>query len=236
MVQNGVMPDPVRRQLPNALTVLRLILAGGFFAALNAYRYPDQNAIWVYIAIVLFILATFTDALDGHLARKWNVVSTFGRIMDPFCDKVLILGAFIYLAGPRFVVPQWVEAGEFFVMATGVYPWMAVVVLARELLVTGVRGVIEGGGVEFGSLLSGKIKMILQSIVIPIVLLLTVAAKTGSTPWAMWTCHVLVYVTVIVTVWSGLPYIFGLRRFYTGEGNAPAATTSTDETPSNDQH
>ncbi len=140
MGKDGDTDPPV---LPNALTVLRLVLAAGFFAALNAYRYPDQGVPWANIAIVLFILAAVTDALDGALARRWEVISTFGRIMDPFCDKVLILGAFIYLAGPRFVDPDWVAEGSFFTMTTGVYPWMVVVLLARELLVTGIRGVVE---------------------------------------------------------------------------------------------
>ncbi len=207
-----MLTDAMRQRLPNQLTILRLLLAAGFFASLNVYRYPDENTTWVWIALGMFILAAITDALDGYLARRWDVISTFGRVMDPFCDKVLILGAFIYLAGPRFVVPDWVEQGNFFTMATGIYPWMVVVIFARELFVTGIRSVVESRGVKFGSMLSGKAKMILQSIIIPIVLVLVVGFETGSTPWAMWTCHVLVYATVIVTAWSGLPYIFGARR------------------------
>jgi phosphatidylglycerophosphate synthase len=200
------------QQLPNALTVLRAVLAAGFFAALNAYRYPDENVIWGNVAIGLFIAAAITDALDGYLARKWKVESIFGRIMDPFCDKVLILGAFIYLIGPRFLVKSWVEDGSYFTMATAVYPWMVVVILARELLVTGIRGVVESMGLSGASNWSGKAKMILQSIVVPIVLFLVINFRTHQTPWAMWTCHILVYATLLVTVWSGLPYVTGLRK------------------------
>lgn len=205
------MSPSVWQQLPNALTVLRAILAAGFFAALNAYRYPDEGVLWGNIAVGLFIAAAVTDALDGHLARKWHVESVFGRIMDPFCDKVLILGAFIYLAGPRFVVKEWVEDGSYFTMATGVYPWMVVVILARELLVTGIRGVIESMGMSGASNWSGKIKMILQSIIVPIVLVLVINFKTSRAEWAMWTCHIMVYTTLVVTVYSGLPYVTGLR-------------------------
>jgi len=207
-----MLTDAMRQRLPNQLTIMRLLLAAGFFASLNVYRYPNENPTWAWIALGMFILAAITDALDGYLARRWNVISTFGRVMDPFCDKVLILGAFIYLAGPRFVVPEWVEQDSFFTMATGIYPWMVVVIFARELLVTGLRGVVESRGVKFGSMVSGKAKMILQSIIIPAVLVLVVGFETGSNAWAMWTCHVLVYATVIVTAWSGLPYIFGARR------------------------
>lgn len=209
------MPTSVRQSLPNGLTVLRLVLAAAFFGALNAYRYPDQNAVWANVALLLFVLAAITDALDGYLARKWKAESTFGRIMDPFCDKVLILGAFIYMAGPRFVVADWVRDGSFFTMATGVYPWMVVVVLARELLVTGFRGEAESMGVSFASSWSGKAKMILQSIAIPAVLLVVVNFGThGQDTVSLagrWFCHGVIYVTVIVTIWSGLPYIWRLR-------------------------
>jgi len=210
------MADSVRSRLPNGLTMLRLVLAAAFFGTLNAYRYPDHNTLWANVAVVFFVLAAITDALDGYLARKWHVESIFGRIMDPFCDKVLVLGAFIYLAGPRFIVREWVEAGSFFTMATGVYPWMVVIVLARELLVTGFRGEAESMGVSFGSSWFGKWKMILQSFCIPVVLLLTVNFKTGGPEtlnvMARWICYVVVYTTVTVTILSGLPYVSRLRQ------------------------
>lgn len=209
------MPSRVRRNLPNLLTMLRLVLAGLFFGALNAYRYPDQSPMWANLAIALFVLAVITDALDGYLARRWNVPSVFGRIMDPLCDKVLIIGAFIYLAGPRFAVPEWVERGDFFTMSTGVYPWMVVLILLRELLVTGVRGVMESLGIGFGSRWTGKAKMILQSVTIPLILFMVVNFHTSERLWAMRTCHALVYATLIVTVWSGVPYLLGLKRMMT---------------------
>jgi phosphatidylglycerophosphate synthase len=205
------MPIP-RRHLPNALTVLRLVLAAAFFAALNAYRYPDEGILWGNVAIALFIVGALTDAFDGALARRWDAGSTFGRLMDPFCDKVLVLGAFIYLAGPRFVVPAWVEDDSFFTMATGVYPWMVVLILVRELLVTGVRGLAESLGVNFGAMWSGKAKMILQSITVPVVLFLAIDVRTAEREWAMIACHAFVYATLLVTLWSGVPYVFALRR------------------------
>lgn len=219
------MPEAVRRSLPNGLTILRLVLAAVFFASLNAYRYPDHHTLWANVAVGVFILAAITDALDGYLARKWQVVSTFGRVMDPFCDKVLILGAFIYLAGPRFVVPQWVDEGSFFTMSTGVYPWMVAVMLARELLVTGFRGEAESQGIAFAANWSGKMKMIVQSITIPVVIFLVVNFDTGrdGSLWALgarWTCYVAVYATVLVTIWSGLPYVSRLRQVLRGRPTA----------------
>ena len=156
------MSTRLQRNLPNALTILRLILAAAFFAALNLYDFPDGNILWAHAANALFVLAVITDALDGYLARRWDVVSAFGRLMDPFCDKVLVLGAFIYLAGPNFEMSDAAANGETLTMASGLYTWMVILILARELLVTGIRGVIESAGVSFGSMLSGKLKMILQ--------------------------------------------------------------------------
>jgi CDP-diacylglycerol--glycerol-3-phosphate 3-phosphatidyltransferase len=216
----------IRRQLPNALTVLRLILAGAFFATLNAFRYPDHNVAWGNAAIVLFIAAVATDALDGYLARRWHVESIFGRIMDPFCDKVLIIGAFIYLAGPRFVIAESrTEDGDITVtMATAVYPWMVVVILARELLVTGIRGVIEGMGFSGASNWSGKAKMILQSLSVPLVMFVAINLHPSENQWAKIINNVLVYVTVIVTVWSGVPYITGLRQILLKRASESAST------------
>ncbi|MFG0252788.1 MAG: CDP-alcohol phosphatidyltransferase family protein, partial [Phycisphaerales bacterium JB038] len=118
----------MRQHLPNLLTVLRLVLAAVFFVTLEQYRVGhDGGEIVLTIATVLFVVAACTDALDGHLARRWQVESTFGRIIDPLADKVLVLGAFIYLAGPRFSLPA--DSGQI----SGVYPWMVVVILTREI-------------------------------------------------------------------------------------------------------
>ncbi len=228
------MSDDFRRTLPNAITLLRLVLAAGFFAALSVYRYPDTHVLWGNLAIGMFILAVTTDALDGYLARKWNVQSVFGRIMDPFCDKILIIGAFIMLAGPAFVLEQevWAPGADLatdsrVTMVSGVQPWMAIVVLARELLVTGIRGEVEATGESFASNWWGKAKMILQSVTIPLVLLIVInfdmtpdAHTTPGKPLplgnalAIITRDVLVWVTVIVTVLSGWPYIRSARRVF----------------------
>jgi CDP-diacylglycerol--glycerol-3-phosphate 3-phosphatidyltransferase len=195
-------------QVPNQLTLLRLILAAVFFVVLNQYRYAAAGDPFVLpVAIAIFILAAITDSLDGYLARRWNVESTFGRIMDPLCDKVLVIGAFVYLAGPRFVDPQAVEAGSFFTMITGVYPWMVVLILTRELLVTSVRGELENSGVQFGANVFGKLKMILQSFSIPILLAIVWLNPVADRQWLAWVRDILVYLTIIVTVLSGVPYV-----------------------------
>ncbi len=199
------------RQLPNQLTMLRLLLAAVFFVLLNCYRYGAASPLWLLpVAIVVFILAAVTDSLDGYLARRWHVESKFGRIMDPFCDKVLVIGAFVYLAGARFVIPGAIGETDiaFISMITGVYPWMVALILARELLVTAIRGELEGEGVKFAANIFGKLKMILQSVVIPVVLAIVfLDPRREGWQWLGWVRDVLVYLTVIVTVLSGIPYI-----------------------------
>ncbi|MEC9372923.1 MAG: CDP-diacylglycerol--glycerol-3-phosphate 3-phosphatidyltransferase [Planctomycetota bacterium] len=197
-----------RALIPNLLTVSRLFLAAAFIAILSAAPVfvlndgvPATNTAALVAALILFLVAAGTDALDGYLARRWRVVSVFGRIMDPFADKLLVLGAFILLASPAFQM----EGGQ----ASGVHAGMAIVILARELLVTSIRAAVEGAGGEFGASLSGKAKMILQSLVVPLVLLLIAISDPAELRegWPRVTIDVAVWVTIVVTVISGWPYV-----------------------------
>jgi len=190
--------------------MLRILIAAAFFAVLGGYRFPEQGILCGNVAIALFVLAATTDFIDGYLARKWNVISMFGRLMDPFCDKVLILGTFIYFAGPRFSVEAWVEGEKLLTMATGIYPWMVVVIIARELLVTSIRGILESMGHTTGAKWAGKMKMILQSFILPLILLLVVNFNPEKYAGVMLAINALAWALLVVTVWSGLPYITGL--------------------------
>lgn len=210
------MPPNWKRNLPNALTCMRLVLAAAFFFALDFYWHGRSTVLPANIAVALFVVAAITDALDGWLARKWDVISLFGRVMDPLCDKVLVLGAFVYLAGPRFLDPDLVAQGSRFAMSTGIYTWMVVVIIFRELLVTGIRGVAEATGISFPSNWWGKWKMILQAIIVPIVIVFAANIDLETQLWAAWTRDILVWTMLIVTVTSGIPYltqfIRGLRE------------------------
>jgi phosphatidylglycerophosphate synthase/phosphatidylglycerophosphatase A len=216
--------DPLRRRLPNALTIARLAISVLFFIVLALWRYDDSPLAhnradwWLLLAAALFIIAAATDYLDGFLARRWSVTSTFGRIMDPFADKLLVIGGFIFLAGPGFAAwtgahaPRWAALGEGAtapVSISAVEPWMVVLILARELLVTSVRATMESRGIDFSASTSGKLKMVLQSITVPGILILLnfPVPQEGSTDAAGWLIRLLVWATVIVTAWSGVPYI-----------------------------
>lgn len=198
--------------LPNALTIARLVFAMAFFVCLSVYRFPSQNAWALWAVIVLFIVAALTDAADGFLARRWRVITLFGRIFDPFADKFLILGAFILLAGPQFSI---VDEHGGSVQATGVLPWMVIAILSRELLVTTIRGACESRGIDFSATFSGKLKMIVQSIAVPLILLNTAGiadALVHSIPGEQRLNIVLAWIVVVVTIWSAVPYtIRGMR-------------------------
>jgi CDP-diacylglycerol--glycerol-3-phosphate 3-phosphatidyltransferase len=209
------MSDRLRRTLPNAITVVRLLMAAAFFAIIALKLSPNSaegRQWWGNAAFILFIAAALSDILDGYLARKWGVVTDFGRVMDPFVDKVLVLGAFVYLASPKFAEPEWSrafglepQAGETN-CATGVASWMVVVVLARELLVTSLRGVLEARGVAFAADWSGKLKMFAQSAAIPTALFIAVNPGCLASPNYRLAQMLSVWGMTLITLWSAVPY------------------------------
>ena len=138
--------------------------------------------------------------------------------MDPFCDKVLVLGTFAYLASPRFAE---IDADGYVIgMSTGVWAWMVVVLIARELLVTAIRGVVEARGMAFGADWWGKSKMILQSITAPYCLFVAVNPAIGEIEWMQLLQWILVWATVLVTAISALPYIIRARTLLRDPGAA----------------
>ncbi len=246
-------PTPLQARIPNALTMLRLVLAAAFFAVLGVGM-GRRPVTWLYVendpnpdpalptalllsAAGLFIVAAVTDALDGYLARKWNAVSKFGRVMDPFADKILVLGAFVYLASPAFtVLDPFTGAQARLVQLSGVAPWMAVVILARELLVTSVRGFFESQGIDFSADAAGKAKMILQSVTVPLVLVLLATADVSYYSMASWTIRGAVWATVVMTVLSCAPYIVKGVRSGRGLIHEPVETDPpADDPPESDE-
>ncbi len=203
-------PSPLQRRIPNILTIARVVVAIAFFAvlSLNWPVTPRQ----CLLAMALFIVAAVTDALDGHLARKWNATSQFGRVMDPFADKILVVGAFIILAGPGFLwkvhAPHAQDGSVAFTyLASGVPPWIAIVILGRELLITSLRAVLESQGRDFSANWAGKLKMIAQSFAIPLILLLLGVADVAPGSPARVVILSVAYATAFLTVLSGVPYV-----------------------------
>ena len=167
--------------LPNALTLLRILLVPVVVVALL-----DETPNGDTIAAAVFALAAFTDGLDGYIARSRGAITTFGKLMDPIADKLLVAAALIAL-----VSLQRLEA------------WGAMVIIAREFAVSGLRMVAAEKGVVIQASWLGKLKTILQVGAI-IALIATDPAPVGV--------DVLVYVAVAATVVSGIDYFFGVRR------------------------
>jgi CDP-diacylglycerol--glycerol-3-phosphate 3-phosphatidyltransferase len=202
----------VRRVLPNALTTLRLFIAVAFFTLLAVWTYPTTQLIVrpthpvapYLVAALLFGLAALTDAIDGPLARRWQVVSKFGRVMDPFADKILVLGAFVLLAGPNF---SFDIDGPKNLHVSGIHPWMVLVMLSRELLVTTIRSMLESEGKDFSASATGKAKMVVQALAIPAILVLLGITNVGRGSWGRIAIDTIAWTTVIVTLISAIPYV-----------------------------
>jgi CDP-diacylglycerol---glycerol-3-phosphate 3-phosphatidyltransferase len=176
--------------VPNALTALRFALAIVVFVLIPWQLYRS--------ALVVFIIAASTDWVDGYWARRFNQATKLGRIFDPFVDKIIICGVFIFLAA---------EANS------GIAAWMAVTVVAREMLVTALRGFIEQHGGDFSAKMAGKLKMVFQCIAAG-ASLLVLSYGTHPTPaWLDWTLLVFVWLAVVSTVYSGLEYVVVAARF-----------------------
>lgn len=195
--------------LPNWITSARLVLTV-VLCALMSVAWADATsaraAAWV--VLILFLVAALSDVLDGYLARKLNQVTAFGRIFDPFVDKLLVCGIFTLLIGVPLTPgepPLRVEA------------WMVVLIVGRELLVSSIRADAEEAGVAFGADWSGKLKMAAQSVCLA-ALLLQLAMPTRIFEPLL---RPLLYATVAITVWSLFAYLHRARtRLFSAEALA----------------
>ncbi len=169
--------------LPNKLTLLRIIAIPVFIVVLMM----DHG----YIATVIFIAAALTDMLDGKIARKYNLVTNFGKLMDPLADKLLVMSALVCL----------VELAR-------VPGWMVIVILAREFAVTGLRQVAASEGIVIAAGMTGKIKTITQMIAIPLLLLDNWPCRYIGVPLD----QIFLWLAVIMTIVSGVEYIVKNRQ------------------------
>jgi CDP-diacylglycerol---glycerol-3-phosphate 3-phosphatidyltransferase len=170
--------------VPNQITALRLMLSIVLFVLLPLEYFTAS--------LVIFLIAASTDWVDGYYARKYGQVTTLGRILDPFVDKIIICGSFIYLAA----VPQ-----------SGLAAWMAVIVVGRELLVTALRTFLEGEGADFSASMSGKLKMVFQCAAVGFSLFWLTYGDLPRPTWLAWLLPVSVWLAVGLTIYSGLEYI-----------------------------
>ncbi len=185
--------------LPNLITLTRLVLAIIIFVLI-----PMDRPITYYASFWIFLIAASTDWIDGYLARRNNQVTQLGRILDPFCDKIIICGTYILLA-----VATATASEQSWYLITG---WMAVVVAGRELLVTVLRGFIEQHGGDFSATMAGKLKMVFQCVAVAMCLFIFATGTQDVNPILSWTTGAFVWTAVASTIYSGTIYVFAAIR------------------------
>lgn len=171
--------------LPNKLTFIRLVLAVPFI-----YFLQESNAegfIYRMIAFALFVVASLTDFFDGYLARKYNLVTDFGKLMDPLADKILVISALVL-----FVELRYIPA------------WMSIIVIAREFLISGIRMLAAAKGEVIPAGKLGKYKTTSQMIVILIMIIV------GN----QWYNFYLMLIPIILTLWSGWEYTSKAKHYF----------------------
>lgn len=167
--------------LPNKLTIFRVILIPFFVFFMLAPYFPDNGK---YIAVAIFIIASLTDMLDGKIARKYNLVTNFGKFMDPLADKLLVCSAMICL------------------VATGqLASWIVIIIISREFIISGFRLIAADNGIVIAASYWGKFKTVFQMLMI-IVLILDIQ-NVGFQVLGV----ILTYVALILTVVSLIDYI-----------------------------
>ena len=167
--------------LPNKLTIFRVILIPFFVFFMLAPYFPDNGK---YIAVAIFIIASLTDMLDGKIARKYNLVTNFGKFMDPLADKLLVCSAMICL------------------VATGqLASWIVIIIISREFIISGFRLIASDNGRGIAASYWGKFKTVFQMLMI-IVLILDIQ-NAGFQVLGV----ILTYVALILTVVSLIDYI-----------------------------
>ena len=204
----------MRINLPNQITIGRFVLAIVFIVLLARFEWSGMpgDAWMLDVAFWLFVVAALTDILDGYLARKYNQVTSFGRILDPFVDKILVGGAFVLFLGSGFIDRA---TGQ---NVTGLSAWMVVVIISRELLVSGLRGFSEAGGKPYAANWWGKIKMLIQSITVGYILqsiggLRHVGWVVALRPYVLW-------LTVLATAVSVYAYLLASREALSEQSRA----------------
>ncbi len=175
--------------LPNKLTLLRILLIPVFVALVEI----DFAGHYLW-AVAVFAIASFTDYLDGHLARKWGLVTDFGKFADPLADKVLTTTAIIYLVQMNLC-----------------HPVVLIIIIAREFAVSGVRMIAASapGGKVIAANMWGKVKTVLQMVSIIVVFVLLGLGVPGTALVS----HILMWAVGAATLISGVQYLWGNRQY-----------------------
>ncbi|MCW5206636.1 CDP-diacylglycerol--glycerol-3-phosphate 3-phosphatidyltransferase [Desulfobulbus sp. F5] len=181
------------KHLPNLITAARLILT----ALLAVLLMLEQTKVLAVFCCLLFTIAAVTDLLDGYVARRYGAVSNLGKLIDPLADKLLVATALIMLI-PLNRLPAWI----------------ALLILSRELLVTGLRGIASSAGIVVAASGLGKLKSITQYVGLGVLIF---PLGVLPIPFLHQIGMVLVYIALVLTLWSGVDYFYRLRRVFLPE-------------------
>ncbi|MCH5345186.1 MAG: CDP-diacylglycerol--glycerol-3-phosphate 3-phosphatidyltransferase [Acetatifactor sp.] len=175
--------------VPNQLTIFRVILVFPFVVLLlggNAGWFGNNQLIPNWIALAIFIIASLTDLLDGKIARKYNLVTNFGKFMDPLADKLLVCAALICL----------VEMGR-------IPSWVVIIIISREFIISGFRLIASDNGVVIAASYWGKFKTVFQMIMV----CLMIAGLQDLIPWYAILTNVVMWIALILTIVSLADYL-----------------------------
>ena len=172
--------------LPNKLTVARVCMVPLFMVALMLNTEVSR-----VVATVIFALASFTDMLDGKIARKYNLITNFGKLMDPLADKILTAAAMVCL----------VELGD-------LAAWIVVIILFREYAITGLRSVAASKNIVVAANIWGKVKTVCQMIALMLLMLKPQIVALCGVNLGL----ILMYVALLLTVYSGVDYVVKLNK------------------------
>ena len=186
--------------LPNKLTLTRILLVPVFMilVSMTQLGQPGYEPTWYLLACIVFAAASFTDFLDGHLARKWKMVTDFGKFADPLADKLLTTVAFIYM------------------LRDGVcHPVVLCIILAREFAVSGLRMIAAGAkdGKVIAANMWGKVKTVLQMVTIILYYAMAALGEPTGVGTTVLVGSVLCWAVAAVTAISGIKYLWDNRSF-----------------------
>ena len=179
--------------LPNILTILRVVMIPFFVAAFLTEGISD----WITLAI--FVLAAITDYFDGAIARKQNIVTDFGKLMDPLADKLMVMSAFIC-----------------FTSAGLLHPIVTIVIMSREFLVTGLRMVASSKGKVIAADFWGKLKTVFQDVTI-IAILFQSAISAGEGSFIGTIVYLCIWIMTVLTLVSAANYCIKNKEFFAGK-------------------
>ncbi len=176
--------------LPNMLTIFRILLVPifVFFMLIN-----PNDSFYLTMSLIIFILASLTDAIDGKIARKYNLITNFGKFMDPLADKILVMSALLCLLNLKLIDVV-----------------IVIIILSREFLVTSIRLIASSNGKVIAANSLGKLKTILQILAIISCLIFKICPYNDG---LFWTYQLLFILSATITIISGVVYLWKNKSF-----------------------